>query len=415
MRKFLILACFIVAFVSSAYTLNEIPNVHVADRTRYISNPDGLVSQKAQTEADSIMSRIWRNTSAEVVAVVVESIGDADANQFATELFSKWGIGKDDRDNGVLLLVVNDTHDVVIRTGYGAEGALPDIVSGRIIRDEMFPHFRAGDYDSAIITGLTRIEEVLSDPSVAEELKSELWNDARREEDEFSWSETFSGFAIWSFSLLIILLIILVIVELSTRTLPRAERYKQLNSLTTLSLVLTAAGFGIPILAYLLIKKKRNGLRDSAPICDLCSTPMKKLNQVEEQQYLSPQQKTEERIGSMEYDVWQCPADGKVQVESYPGKVGGFTVCDVCGAKACKVTGNYVLSKPTEYRNGVGAEETTCLHCGNRHQRRYNIAKTVAAPIVGGFGGFGGSGGGGFGGGSFGGGMTGGGGASGRW
>ena len=71
MKKTIIsLLCVFIAFVASAYTVERVPNVHVADRTRYVSNPDGILSIEAQTQADTIISRIWRETSAEVVAVV---------------------------------------------------------------------------------------------------------------------------------------------------------------------------------------------------------------------------------------------------------------------------------------------------------------------------------------------------------
>ncbi|MDE6165125.1 MAG: TPM domain-containing protein, partial [Muribaculaceae bacterium] len=61
--------------IAGVYDVESIPNVHVADRTRFLSNPDGVISPAAQQFADSIMSDIWRKTSAEVVAVVVEDIG----------------------------------------------------------------------------------------------------------------------------------------------------------------------------------------------------------------------------------------------------------------------------------------------------------------------------------------------------
>ncbi|MBQ9073143.1 MAG: TPM domain-containing protein, partial [Muribaculaceae bacterium] len=129
------------AFIAKAYTVEQIPNVHIENRTRFVSNPDGILSASAQTQADSIISNIWQTSSAEVVAVIVNEIDGSDIDSFATNLFTHWGIGKKDNDNGLLILIVKDLRKAVIRTGYGIEGVVPDVVAGRIIRENMVPHF----------------------------------------------------------------------------------------------------------------------------------------------------------------------------------------------------------------------------------------------------------------------------------
>ena len=154
----IITICLVSVVSVTAYTVDEIPNVHVTDHTRYVSNPDGILSQSAVTQSDSIISGIWRETTAEVVVVAVNDIGNADINTFATELFTKWGIGKKDNDNGLLVLIVKGQRKAVIRTGYGVEGVAPDIIAGRIIRDGMAPNFKNGDYDAGTIAALKQLE-----------------------------------------------------------------------------------------------------------------------------------------------------------------------------------------------------------------------------------------------------------------
>ena len=130
--------------------------------------------------------------------------------------------------------------------------------------------------------------------------------------------------------------------------------------------------------------------------------------------YLTQSQDAEERLDSVDYDVWLCPDCGETDIIPYVNPSKNFTECPVCHARACTLVNRRTVVPPTTSREGVGIEEYMCLNCRNRSQRKYNIAKEVAAPII--IGGIGGSGGGGgFSGGSFGGGMTGGGGASGGW
>lgn len=142
-RRFLyiIVMLFATAFTAAAaYTVEQIPNVHRSSRTRYVSNPDGILSESAVARIDSMLAQVWRASSAEVVVVAVDDIDhDSDIQEFATELFAEWGIGKKDKDNGLLVLIVKDQRQAVIRTGYGIEGVVPDVLAGRIIRNDMAP------------------------------------------------------------------------------------------------------------------------------------------------------------------------------------------------------------------------------------------------------------------------------------
>ncbi|MDE5844261.1 MAG: TPM domain-containing protein [Muribaculaceae bacterium] len=401
---------------AAVYEVKDVPNVHVADRTRFLSNPDGLISVQAQTIADSIMSDVWNKTTAEVTAVAVESIGNQDANQFATKLFEEWKIGKKDRDNGVLVLIVNDTHDIVIRTGYGAEGPLPDITAGRIIRDYMIPAFRQNGLDAGLLSGLSMVHDVLTDPAVAEELKSSIPNDKAVKKDE-SFSRMISDLIQFGCYLAIVMLVVVLVVSLVAKKQPWQTRYKTLSSLSMWTAITTVLGLGIPFLAFLWAKKLLKNVKNEAPRCTLCDSKMSQLPPNEATAFLTPQQATESRIRTMNHTVWRCPKDGNITVRSFHGPAyNNFTRCDSCGAHALHLNRSYITRKPSQFHTGERMDEYVCEHCGKITRRPHTIAKLIPPVILGGFGGGRGfGGGGGFSGGSFGGGSTGGGGASGRW
>ena len=86
------------------------------------------------------------STSTQVAIVIMRSTGDYDINQYGVELLRKWGIGSKEKNNGVLILVAIEDRKMSIQTGYGAEGALPDIVTQQIIQNDMKPHFKQSDY-----------------------------------------------------------------------------------------------------------------------------------------------------------------------------------------------------------------------------------------------------------------------------
>jgi uncharacterized protein len=101
-----------------------------------------LLEQKLVTFEDS--------TSNQITVVIVKDLGGYDKADYAQRLGDKWGIGKKKLNNGILILVKPNTSDskgeVQIATGYGLEGAIPDLICSQIVDNEILPAFRQGDY-----------------------------------------------------------------------------------------------------------------------------------------------------------------------------------------------------------------------------------------------------------------------------
>ncbi|MEL6776374.1 MAG: TPM domain-containing protein [Cyanobacteria bacterium J06597_16] len=76
---------------------------------------------------------------------------------FATKLFNSWGIGKSDVDNGLLFLVSAGERRTEIETGYGIEGVLTDAELGNILRTQVSPEFKRGDFDAGVLAGVQTI------------------------------------------------------------------------------------------------------------------------------------------------------------------------------------------------------------------------------------------------------------------
>lgn len=122
--------------------------------------------------------------------VALESIGYADAFDFAYELFQRWGIGGEGRNTGVLILFVRESHDLRIMTGTGIEGVLTDAKCSQIMHDEMFPAFRAEDYDAGLCRGALAIYETCTGGDAPEELLTiqSVTNRGRYAEEEIEWT-----------------------------------------------------------------------------------------------------------------------------------------------------------------------------------------------------------------------------------
>lgn len=415
MRQFLLVVAIVCGVIAGygARSVDDIPNVHLADARRYVSNPDGVLTSLAVARLDTILGSLWAQTSSEVVVVAVDEVDGGDVDAFATELFTRWGIGKRDNDNGLLVLISRSDRMAVLRTGYGLEGVLPDVVCGRIIRNQMAPYYKEGDYDGGTLAAVSRIADIISNPDVAAEVMSKYANDERRyEPEDFTplWNMLFVYLIVMG---CIGFLLVWANLRKSRGKSPQ-ERYIMLNQLRTPLLVLCGVGLGAPLLSYLLMSGKLKKLRNSPRKCPNCSHPMVKLDEEKDNYYLTPAQDTEEKINSVDYDVWLCDECGERDVIPFVNSESNYNVCPLCGARACRLEAVRTVVKPTTTREGRGEKVYMCLSCNRRSVVGYMIPKVVVPPVVI-LPGSGSGGGSGFSGGSFGGGMTGGGGASGGW
>lgn len=430
MRKFIsriliFLVCFLLSFTFSlsAITVDEVPNVHVKDRSQYVSNPSGVLSSQAVKLLNERIARLWSDTSVELVVVAVDEIDSSlTPEEFATKLFEKWGIGKRDKDNGILVLLSRDDHAVQIRTGYGVEGALPDIIAGRIIRDNMFPSFREGNYDEGVIEGIDKIDTVLRDPELAEELKSKYANDSA-DEDDLSGEELFGLYIGFCAIFAVALLIIIIVAIFKGRGKNEIERYRELDAYNMLTLFASFFTLGLALPAYLLLRYKMHKLRRHKRNCPHCGTRMQLMDEQHDNDFLSPSQDLEEKLNSIDYDVWHCPKCSQTDIIPYINRSSNYEVCNNCGAKAVSRIERRIITNPSLEWDGLGEDIYLCKNCGNRTNKRFTIPKKqddtaaiATGAILGSMlGGAGGRSEGGISGGSFGGGFTGGGGAGGRW
>lgn len=97
------------------------------------------------------------STSNQVAVLTVSSLGGEAIEDFSLRVAEAWGLGQAGTDNGVLLLVAVDDREMRIEVGYGLEDVLTDAAAGRIIRDDIAPQFRNGNYNAGVQMGVQRI------------------------------------------------------------------------------------------------------------------------------------------------------------------------------------------------------------------------------------------------------------------
>ncbi len=166
MKRFISLLALFIAIcavaIAKPYSVSDVPNVQLADRHRYTSNPDGILSAEAVRAIDLACDSLRTKGVAQVAVVAIRDIASNDVFTFAHELFSSWGVGLDKSDNGLGIILVLDKREIRFVTGYGLEGILPDAVCKRIQQRYMVGPLGAGDYDKGMIDGVAAVATLLS-------------------------------------------------------------------------------------------------------------------------------------------------------------------------------------------------------------------------------------------------------------
>jgi len=131
--------------------------------------PIGLVNDYANVLTDGeektlngILLGIEKNTTDEITIVTENDLQGESIEMYAVGIFKEWGIGKNGRDNGVLILQIPSEYRYRIEVGYGLEGDLNDAKVGDIARECIEPNFSKQKYFDGYECTINRIKENLT-------------------------------------------------------------------------------------------------------------------------------------------------------------------------------------------------------------------------------------------------------------
>lgn len=134
----------------------EPPSRSQQDRLLWSYAP--LLSANEEQRIDERLTRFARETSNQILVLIVDTLCGEEAADLAFAVGERWGIGQKDFNNGVVILIKptggSGTRRVFIATGYGLEGAIPDATCRRIVDLEMLPRFKQGEYAQGIDSAL---------------------------------------------------------------------------------------------------------------------------------------------------------------------------------------------------------------------------------------------------------------------
>lgn len=127
----------------------------------HINDYAGMLSPESSATLEQQLRSFEQSDSTQIVVLTVPTLGNETLEEFSMKVAESWRIGRKGVDNGVILLVAKAERKVRIEVGRGLEGKLTDLLSGRIIRGDIAPQFKTGNFDGGITAGVNSLMAVV--------------------------------------------------------------------------------------------------------------------------------------------------------------------------------------------------------------------------------------------------------------
>lgn len=135
--------------------------LEVPKHTDLVVDQAGLLAPELRQQLSASLRQFQQQHGPQIQLLVVPSLEGEPIEDYSIRVTDQWKLGDEKRDDGVLFLVALEDRALRIEVGQGLEGTLPDITTGRIIRDTVVPFFREGRYEAGVVAGLQEIAQRL--------------------------------------------------------------------------------------------------------------------------------------------------------------------------------------------------------------------------------------------------------------
>lgn len=325
--RVVLLGCALVASARAALDpaaiLSPRPQGWVVDLAHVLSADD-------QAALNRLGDAVHARDGAEMAVVTVPTTAGAEHRQFATRLFNRWGIGDRQRDNGLLIFVAVDDHAAEIILGDGIDSDAEVAASDRIMQREMVPLFRRGDNAGAVLAGARACALEffgVSAAAVGAADPAGVPVEAAAPRDHAS---------------------------------PPAQ-VRSGSGRMRVPLIGIVGGSGV--LGLVGWMAGRVWWRRRARRCGRCAMTMQRLAETEDDAQLASSEQLEERLGSVDYDVWLCPGCGAVEKLRYGRWFTRYSRCAQCGSITTSKARTTLVHATTSSTGLVEIHEH-CENCG---------------------------------------------------
>jgi len=421
-----------------------------------------VLSPSDQQRLQDHLEALEQKGLAQGAIVIADRLEGVTIQQFALGLGERWKVGRADSDNGFVMAVSIQDRKWWLEVGRDLQGAIPDSVATRLMRDNVVSTFRQGQYGAGLDQALTALDQRLEQSGGVESLPTRP--EAPRPSPTMVLVTFLLGagtvavaFASWprgsvigrdpwrmagiglgfgtlacatlgvlqvpggGFGLILVGLLpaawatlrllegswIPVALNDATRTSTAVTRvYWAVVGVGTVVWMLTAAsGLILPflLLAIPLGFALKGYFLRSPRACPECHGALRWLPEAEEPQFLKEDENLEQRLGSVDYDIWRCQKCQRSAVFPHLKLFTPYQECPRCHRRTL-TTRTVLDAEPTAWQDGWASDVTECKNpkCGYHDSTRQRRVERggyrddgfggviIIPPIVGGWGGHGG-------------------------
>lgn len=292
-------------------------------------------------EVDRWGSEVNRKGLGQLAVAVVTTTEGRNPRTFATELFNHWGIGHAGRDDGALLFIALKDRKAEIILGNGVDTASDLGRSDSLMSGEIVPAFKRGDPNGAVRAGAQGLARLLEHSPLNASSTQVAYNTGAS-----------AG---------------------STPVYSQPVYYTQPVHSRDWTPWFLGGGAGGLVIGFASL---RRWLRRRPRICEHCRQPRQLLSENVDDAHLDAGQRREEKLGSVDYDVWWCRECCDAQVERYGAWVTSYSTCPGCDYKT-KSESTTTLVSATYDHGGTVRVTVDCKHCSYHNTFTRSTPKLV--------------------------------------
>jgi len=114
--------------------------------TSYVNDFAGLIDDPSEQMLDIKIREFKEKSSIEMTIVTVKTLDGSDVDSYTNELFRKWGVGKKELNNGIMILMSYTDHKWRIEVGTGLEEYITDGYAKIKGQDLLVPNFKKNNF-----------------------------------------------------------------------------------------------------------------------------------------------------------------------------------------------------------------------------------------------------------------------------
>jgi len=129
----------------------------------FVNDEADMFTDEQEEYITDLVGDFENKTANTIVILTVDSLKGENIDSYANYIFNRRGIGNEEKNNGILILLSKRERQCRIEVGYGLERKVDNGTAARISKEKMTPWFSAGYYETGITEGIKALIEKIGE------------------------------------------------------------------------------------------------------------------------------------------------------------------------------------------------------------------------------------------------------------